>query len=41
MRYTDIGAGPGGRTFIYVLSKDNKKGKPVSLIDRFNHLHQG
>lgn len=39
LRYTEIGAGPGGRTVVYVLNNDNKKAKPVELIARFKRIH--
>lgn len=38
-RYTDIGAGPDGKTVVYVLNKDNKKQKPEQMISRFQFLH--
>lgn len=39
LRYTEIGAGPGGRTVVYVLNESNKKHKPVDLIARFKRIH--
>lgn len=39
LRYTQIGAGPGGRTVIYVLNSSNKKQKPTALIAAFNTFH--
>ena len=35
LRYTDIGSGPKGETVVYVLRGDNKKVKPVALIEEF------
>lgn len=35
LRYTDIGSGPKGETVVYVLRSDNKKVKPVALIEEF------
>ena len=35
LRYTDIGSGPKGETVVYVLRGDNKKVKPVALIEQF------
>lgn len=40
LRYTDIGGGPNGETVIYVLNNDNKKVKPVEMIEKFKTLHQ-
>ncbi|WP_319557775.1 hypothetical protein [Thiomicrorhabdus sp.] len=37
--YTEIGAGPNGETLVFVLNKDNKKKKPVVLIEAFNKMH--
>jgi hypothetical protein len=37
--YTDIGAGPGGNTVVYVLNKSNKKKKPEDLIATFHSVH--
>ncbi|GEM_PF-496674 len=39
LRFTEIGAGPGGRTVVYVLNEDNKKDRPVALIERFHRIH--
>lgn len=39
LRYTEIGAGPGGRTVVYVLNETNKKEKPIDLIARFKRIH--
>jgi len=39
-RYTQIGAGPDGKTVVYVLNKGNKKKKPVDLIAQFKELHR-
>lgn len=38
-RYTQIGAGPAGKTVVFVLHKSNKKKKPVDLIAQFRRLH--
>lgn len=38
-RFTDIGAGPGGRTIVYVLNGDNKTEKPEALIAEFKRRH--
>lgn len=38
-RFTEIGAGPGGRTIVYVLNGDNKTEKPEALIAEFNARH--
>lgn len=38
-RLTDIGAGPEGKTVVYVLNKSNKKARPDSLIKRFKLVH--
>ena len=35
LRYTDIGSGPKDETVVYVLHSDNKKVKPVALIEEF------
>ncbi|MDA7747124.1 hypothetical protein N8878_07320 [Psychromonas sp.] len=35
LRYTDIGSGPKGETVVYVLRNDNKKVKPVAMIEEF------
>jgi len=37
--YTQIGAGPGGKTVVYVLNKKTKKKKPVALIQQFKKVH--
>lgn len=39
LRYTEIGAGPGGRTVVYVLNENNKKERPVTQIERFHRIH--
>ena len=39
LRFTEIGAGPGGRTVVYVLNEGNKKDRPVALIERFHGIH--
>ncbi|MDX1497495.1 MAG: hypothetical protein R3352_08070 [Salinisphaeraceae bacterium] len=39
LRYTEIGAGPGGRTVVYVLNESNKKEKPLSQVARFKRIH--
>ena len=41
LRYTEIGAGPAGRTVVYVLNDGNKTDKPVALIERFKRIHAG
>jgi len=33
--YMEVGAGPGGETVVFVLNKNNKKKKPVALIEEF------
>ena len=38
-RLTDIGAGPNGKTVVYVLNKSNKKVRPDTLIKRFKAVH--
>lgn len=38
-RYTDIGAGPDGKTVVYVLNKSNKKVRPDALIAKFRAVH--
>ncbi|MCW8827322.1 MAG: hypothetical protein OQK78_12960 [Gammaproteobacteria bacterium] len=38
-RFTDIGAGPEGKTVVYVLNKANKKKRPDSLISQFKNMH--
>lgn len=35
LRFTQIGAGPEGETLVYVLRDDNKKQKPVALMQAF------
>ena len=35
LRFSDIGSGPNGETVIYVLHSDNKKEKPVALMQEF------
>lgn len=40
LRYTDIGSGPNGETVVYALNSDNKKQKPVELIEKFHHMNQ-
>ena len=39
-RFTEIGAGPGNRTIVYVLNDDNKKERPDALINRFKKRHR-
>jgi hypothetical protein len=39
LRYTDIGAGPGGETVVYVLNESNKKQMPTALIEQFKKKH--
>ena len=39
LRYTEIGAGPAGRTVVYVLNEANKENKPLALITRFKRIH--
>ena len=39
-RYTDIGSGPKGQTIVYVLNTENKKEKPVYLIEQFKKNHK-
>lgn len=39
LRYTDIGAGPDGRTVVYVLNDGNKTVKPVALMETFDQVH--
>ena len=39
-RYTDIAAGPDGKTVVYVLNKTNKKKKPEALINAFKVFHK-
>lgn len=41
LRFTEIGAGPGGRTVIYVLNESNKTERPVAQIERFHRIHGG
>jgi len=38
-RYTLIGAGPKGKTVVFVLNKGNKKKKPIDLIAQFKKVH--
>lgn len=40
-RFTQIGAGPGGRSIVFVLNGDNKTEKPEDLIKHFNALRAG
>ncbi|MDY6979258.1 MAG: hypothetical protein SV201_05215 [Pseudomonadota bacterium] len=37
--YTEIGSGPKGETVVYVLNSDNKKKKPIELIEAFREFH--
>ncbi len=39
LRYTEIGAGPDGRTVVYVLNEENKTERPDALIARFHSVH--
>lgn len=39
LRFTEIGAGPDGRTVVYVLNENNKTNRPVALIERFHRIH--
>lgn len=39
LRFTEIGAGPDGRTVVYVLNEDNKTVRPDALIERFHRIH--
>ncbi|NOX10141.1 MAG: hypothetical protein GXP22_11790 [Gammaproteobacteria bacterium] len=38
-RLTQIGAGPNGKTIVYVLNKSNKKQRPLALISQFKKIH--
>ncbi|WP_348675150.1 hypothetical protein [uncultured Abyssibacter sp.] len=38
-RFTEIGAGPGSRTIVYVLHDGNKEVRPDALIGRFKKRH--
>lgn len=38
-RFTEIGAGPGGRTIVYVLNSGNKKRKPTAMVAKFKSMH--
>jgi hypothetical protein len=38
-RFTEIGAGPGGETVVFVLTKEKKKVRPVATIAKFQELH--
>ncbi len=38
-RFTQIGAGPSGKTVVYVLNKSNKKKQPVDLMAEFKRKH--
>jgi len=40
LRYTEIGSGPKGETVIYVLRNDNKKVKPIALIEAFKQRNK-
>ncbi|EAQ66001.1 hypothetical protein MED121_02280 [Marinomonas sp. MED121] len=35
LRFTEIGSGPNGETVVYALNSQNKKVKPVELIEAF------
>ena len=39
LRYTQIGAGPKGETVVYALNGDNKKVKPVAMIELFKKMN--
>lgn len=41
LRFTEIGAGPGGRTIVFVLNNDNKKKRPDALRAKFRAVHGG
>ena len=41
LRFTEIGAGPNGETVVYVLNSNNKKKKPVQMIEAFNRMNAG
>lgn len=38
--YTQIGSGPKGETVVYVLTKENKKKKPVDMIAKFESINK-
>lgn len=38
--YTEIGAGPGGETVVYVLNKKTKKKRPDALIAEFKSMNK-
>jgi len=40
LRFSDIGAGPDGKTVIYVLNSNNKKQRPDALMAEFKKKHQ-
>ncbi|CED59071.1 Putative uncharacterized protein [Moritella viscosa] len=40
LRFSDIGAGPDGKTVIYVLNSKNKKQRPDALMAEFKEKHQ-
>lgn len=39
-RFTQIGAGPDGKTVVYVLNKSNKKRRPDALMAKFEQMHK-
>lgn len=39
LRFTEIGAGPGGRSIVYVLNDSNKKQRPDALRAKFRQIH--
>lgn len=39
LRYTEIGSGPEGETVVYALNGDNKKMKPVAMIEMFHKMN--
>jgi hypothetical protein len=39
LRYTEIGSGPKGETVVYVLNSNNKKKKPVAMIEAFKKMN--
>ena len=39
LRYTEIGSGPQGETVVYALNGDNKKVKPVLMIELFHKMN--
>ncbi|QUM81825.1 hypothetical protein HWV01_16800 [Moritella sp. 5] len=39
LRFSDIGAGPDGKTVIYVLNSNNKKQRPDALMAEFKKAH--